>query len=285
MAAVVPAVVGQPPIGALAMKQCMVFSFADMAYQFLEASSVVWSKDGVISSWKASFDAAVAACGEDEAKQEEFFTRLTTSFHSLFKDGFGLITSRDPAFFTTCVNEWTSAVDANTKYTGAHAQVQAQVWEYLTHLAQFANLHYMYSKCPAKLMDAIQGLAGDLAGQMRDGKLDVASINPMTVAQHIMGALTMEELEGFATSMMAEGGMDGIVQMLQSMLGGMGGGFGGLGGGGLGSLLGSLGGGGSIGNLGGIMSMLGGAGGIDLDKLEGSPELAELEKMLKKGGK
>lgn len=204
------------------MRTSLMWSFADILYQFLEAAAVVWPKDAVIADWRAKFGGTAAAA--DDATREAFFGKLIDGFHETFKEHYSAIATQDAALFDDESIPWLAAVHAKAKFREAHPQIRKQVWEYASFLARFSNMYAMYAKCPDGLLGHIHRLALKLGTKLQRGEMNMADLNPLTLGEHLMKVLTPEELSKFGKSMMNESSLEGMISMLQSMVGTLGGG-------------------------------------------------------------
>lgn len=200
-----------------AMRQSLLYAFANMLSQFLVASATVWPMDATINHWNHTFNAAVSAATSDKAR-EAFFRTLITGFHEAFKEHYADIAAENAALFDNEHNEWMRAVHAKTKFTDANPQIRAQVWQYASFLARMSNMYAMYSKCPDSLLGHIHTLAEQLGASLQRGEMSLADLNPLTLGQHLMKALTPEDLKSFGTTMMGDSNLDGIIAMLSSMV-------------------------------------------------------------------
>lgn len=208
------------------MKTNLLFSFASVMSQFLDACAVVWAKDAQIAAWKATFDATAA--GSTERERTAFFTKMIEGFHDLLKGHYAAVADQNPEVFADASNPWLAAVHAAAKYGGAHPQVRAQVWEYAAMLCRLSNMHALYGRVPPTLMSHIHRLAVTLGGQMQRGETTLAALNPIALGEQLIKVLNADELKSFATSLTADGGIEGVVSMLQGMVASLGGNVGGL---------------------------------------------------------
>lgn len=219
--------------------------FFEAALEFAGACAEVWPSDAVMGAEARRLAGVGAAL---EAKQAEG-ARLAALFHDAFSSSYGMIQSKDAAFFAL-PHPALAAVHASAKYASAATELRETVWEYLRSLMQYAGMVDMYSKCPRGMLDSISNMAHGLIGKMQTGEMDPSKLNPLELGQMMMQTMSTEDLESFGTAIMSGGNLDTMMTVMQSAIGGGmlggsdGGGGGGAGGLDLGSLMGMLGGGG-----------------------------------------
>lgn len=216
-----PAPAAEPELKPSSMRQSLLYSFANMMAQFLAAAATVWPKDVAIAKWNDAFGATVSAA--DDKGREAFFGTLIAGFHESFKEHYSNIASRNAALFDDERNPWLVAVRAKAKLREASPQIRANVWEYASFLARMSNMYALYAKCPDSLLGHIHKLALRLGGQLQRGELAMGDLNPIMLGQQLMGVMSRDEVSKLGSSILSESNVDGILSLLQSMVGMLGG--------------------------------------------------------------
>lgn len=211
------------------MREALRHSFMEMGAQFLAAAQELWSDDAaalrVLDTWAGQLAAAVAGAGDSETRRAALFDAIVCNFHELFKDSYTAIAARDTeAMFGTAdkprePNAWTAALGVARLLHAAHADDVATCWEYTQILARHANMYAMYKRCPKSLLTHIHRMAETLHASMASGTATAADINPLALGRQLMTQLRPEELSAFGASILEDGALDGIVAMLQGMIG------------------------------------------------------------------
>jgi hypothetical protein len=69
-------------------------------------------------------------------------------------------------------------------------------------------------------MNIVSSMASSILGDVQNGSFDPGQLNPMAISQKLMGSLKEEDIKEWGSSLMNEGGMDGLLTMMQSAMGG-----------------------------------------------------------------
>ena len=260
-----------------AARDILLEQFGQACYQFLDASCEVWPECSVLKLYKAEFDAANA----NPVIAKTFVESLHGKFQEQFKAYITQLIQKDASVVTQPV-PFLLEVKAASKYASADSSVQDTCLEYAKQIAQAASINDVYSKCPSRMMDQVAKLATSFVKDIEAGRMDISTLNPLEISQKVMSSLNPSDIEEFGKQLSAQGGMEGVMSMMQNVMGSMPGGMGGLG-----NMMSSLGAGGfDPSALAGMMSSLGGSGGGadgGLASMMGGLDLASMMKMMNGG--
>ena len=135
---------------------------------------------------------------------QQFQTRILNKDETLFSDD----------------GELFKLVNAKEKWSSASDQVKDTIWQYLKQIVQSASVSDVYSKCPPKIMDIVTSMASSIVGDVQNGTFDPSQIDPMAISQKLMGSLKEDDIKEWGNSLMTDGGMDGLLTMMSSAMGG-----------------------------------------------------------------
>ena len=189
--------------------------FGSAAFNFLDASVGVWTEDSLLSKWHGEW----AAANTDPAESKAYAQRMLDEYMATYQKFQTRILNKDDTLFLEEA-ELFQLVDAKGKWAGASDQVKDTIWQYLKQIVQSASVSDVYSKCPPKIMDIVTSMASSIVGDVQNGTFDPSQINPMAISQKLMGSLKEDDIKEWGNSLMTEGGMDGLLTMMSSAMGG-----------------------------------------------------------------
>jgi hypothetical protein len=189
--------------------------FGSAAYNFLDASVGVWTEDEVLSKWHGEW----AQANTDPLSSKAFAQNVLDKYMSDFQQYQTRILNKDETLFLE-ESEFFVKVGAKEKWSTASDQVKDTVWQYLKQIVQSASVSDVYSKCPPKIMNIVTSMASTIVGDVQNGTFDPSQINPMAISQKLMGSLKEEDIKEWGNSLMSDGGMDGLLTMMSSAMGG-----------------------------------------------------------------
>ena len=109
-------------------------------------------------------------------------------------------------------DKWNDNMHANTKDT---------IWEYITHLNNFACLgKWTRDVIPRKLMNTISQSASQLAADLQENGKSLSDVNIFQVSSNILASVDPQELQQLGASL-NDGSIGMDVRTMQSMLGGL----------------------------------------------------------------
>ena len=224
--------------------------FGSAAFNFLDASVGVWTDDELLSKWHGEW----AAANTDPSESKAYAQRMLDAYMATYQPLQARILNKDETLFSEDLELFT-LIHVKEKWSSASDQVKDTIWQYLKQIVQSASVSDVYSKCPPKIMNIVTSMASSIVGDVQNGTFDPSQINPMAISQKLMGSLKEEDIKEWGNSLMTDGGMDGLLTMMSSAMGGgvdlgaiasaagNGGGFPNIDPGMLNSILGNLGGG------------------------------------------
>jgi len=199
-------------------RDILLEQFGQLTYQFLDASCEVWPECNVLKGYKAEFDAANA----DSAQAQLFVASAHAAFQEQFKPYVGRLLQKDASVLDEPI-PFLEHLHAKEKLASVDPTVLETCLDYAKQIAQSASINDVYSKCPSRMMDQVATLASSFVKDVEQGKLDLASLNPLELSQKVMSTLNPADIEEFGKHLTADGGMENIMAMMSGIMGQAGG--------------------------------------------------------------
>jgi hypothetical protein len=194
-------------------KEILLEQFGQICFQFLDASAEVWPECPVLKQYKADFEAANA----NPQLAKPFVSKLHTAFQQQFKEYSTRLMQKDASIVQEQI-PFLLDIDASGKFASVDEEVRKTCLEYGKQVAQAASINDVYSKCPSKMMDQVASLASTFVKDLEAGKMDIKSLNPMEISQRVMAQLSPKDIEEFGRQLTTDGGLEGVMSMMQSMM-------------------------------------------------------------------
>ena len=200
-------------------KDILLEQFGQLCYQFLDASVEVWPTCPILSGYKVTFDDA----NKSSESAKAFVVYLHGLFLSNFKNHLGKLIAKDMSILDDNIPVLLT-INAKSKLLAADSSVRDTCLEYAKQIAQSASINDVYSKCPSRMMDQVAGFANVFIEDVKNGKMNISELNPIEISKKVMEMVNPQDIEEFGKQLSQEGGLDGVMNMMQSMLGSAGGG-------------------------------------------------------------
>lgn len=199
--------------------------FFQYSQQFLEAMCEVWPECPEIKKYKLQFDIACVHPPQMIALASK--RKAVTNYHATMSPHYGRCAQKDDALMMDRSLQQDLEILRDLKFyekwvPDLHPETKENVWEYITHMNQYANLHSMYSKVPEGMLGKIENMATSLTGKMESGEMNLQDLNIHELGRTMMESMDKSDLDSFAGSMMGNvQDVNGMYSMLGSMLSSM----------------------------------------------------------------
>lgn len=189
--------------------------FGQLTYQFLDASTEVWSSCPILKEWKAKYDEA----NTDPRKAKIFVQVLFAEFNRDFKPFFGRLNAKDATVFEEPFAPFVR-IQASEKFKSVAEDIQNTCWDYIVQIVQSATIGDVYSKCPEEMIKRISTMADTIVNDIQNNRFDITKLNPMEISKQMMQDLNPEDLEVWGKTLMDSGNVESIMGMMSGILGG-----------------------------------------------------------------
>ena len=193
--------------------------------QFLDALGETYPACEGIKEMRLKYQIAIEHAMTPEMR-DAALTSLIDNYHATMKPFYGRVQQRDASLFAEAEQqvELLSGLKVSEKWASADQDTRECIYSYLDLVNQYAQCYVMYKNIPNNMMSKIQGMAMRIASDMQEGTTNLEDVNIMQLGQAVVSEIDQDELQSFATSMMAD--PEGLQNMM-SMMGNMGAGMGG----------------------------------------------------------
>jgi hypothetical protein len=204
----------------LSSAESVLSAFLDLMQQFLAALKEVFPECPRVSQYAFALNLRLSCCATDTARQA-IAREAIDAYHQSMSPFYARCIEHDDTLLGEDIEAMTN-IDMHLKWTDdLHEDTKAAIWEYITKLSEFANIHSMYSKIPSTMLRSIENIAHGIAGQIGEGSMSLSDLNLQTMAEQVMQALSSDDLMEFATQMQASGNganmMDNVTTMYSMM--------------------------------------------------------------------
>jgi hypothetical protein len=199
--------------------------FFQYSQQFIEALGEVWPECPELKRYKLKFDMACVHTPQSLALDNK--RKAVARYHATMSPHYVRCTQKDDKLMADRELQQTVDILNDLKFyekwvPDLHAETKENVWEYIIHMNQYANLYSVYSKVPTGMLGKIETMATGIAGKMESGEMNMRDLNIQQLGHTVMQNLDKSDLDSFASSMMGNvQDVNGMYSMLGSMLSSM----------------------------------------------------------------
>ena len=209
-----------PPSENLSSAESVLSAFLDLMQQFLAALKEVFPECPRVSQYAFALTLRLSCCSSNTARQA-IAREAIDAYHQSMSPFYARCIEHDDTLLGEDIEAMTN-IDMHLKWTDdLHVDTKAAIWEYITKLNEFANIHSMYSNIPSTMLRSIENIAHGIAGQIGEGTMSLSDLNLQAMAEQVMQALSADDLMQFATQMQASGNganmMDNVNTMYSMM--------------------------------------------------------------------
>ena len=195
--------------------------FQAFSKQFLEALGETYPNCEGIKEMRLKFKIAVEHAVTAELRDMSL-TSLIENYHANMKPFYMRVQSRDATLFAEAEQtvEFLRGLKVSEKWGDADKDTQDCIYQYLDLINQYSQCYHMYKNIPGSMMGKIQNMAMKIATDMQSGTTSLEELNIAQLGQAVVSEIDQDELQSFATSMMAD---PDSLQNMMSMMGNLGG--------------------------------------------------------------
>lgn len=162
----------------------------------------------MVTTWDVNVDALRALIVKDPKTYSQFKETVLVPYKSR-------LLARDD----TLADELLVCAYVQLPWKTATTEEKNGLWEKLKYIVEVSAMYDVYCVVPPTMLNEISNFARSIADKIQQGKMDMASINPMSIGSELTSKLSAKDLATFSQSLMGSGtDMGALMGSMQSLL-------------------------------------------------------------------